>query len=164
MPPLMMIGGRTDDRHHERTRPPVAAAPAAADTSTGEIRERQDSREAEANGSNVEPLRRTECVRRLFAGWIVAGRSPDVARSVAGHEERNSSHGVDGHCSTDRSKQAGCGGCRGGTRQAGACVANPPRRHESRSVGLPCATARKTDRQRVKRTSPCRVKFPGNNR
>ena len=145
------VGGRADDSRNQRTPARAAglfgsAADGTAAPSTGIDRERQAGRETEANGGNVKPLRRTECVRRLFDGGTVSGRSPDVARSVAGHEERDGANECGRHCETDRSDPQGSDERSGGVAETRVATARSPRGADGGSVGLSRRTVGQTDR------------------
>ena len=147
-----MSGGRHDEPRNQRT--PArsvgllgSATDGTAATSTGINQERQGGRETEANGGNVEPLRRTQCVRRLFDGGPVTGRSSDVVRSVAGHEaRRDGANKLDRHRTANRSQSAGRDERSGGAAETRVASARSPRWIHRGSVGLSRRTVGQTDR------------------
>ena len=145
------VGGRADDSRNQRTPTRAAgllgsAADGTAETSTGINRERQEGREAEAHSGNVEPLRGTQCVRRLFDGGPVASRSPDVVRSVAGHEEWHGANECGRHCETDRSEPQGGDERSAGVAKTRVASARSPRGTDGGRVGLSRRTVGQTDR------------------
>jgi hypothetical protein len=94
-------------------------------TGTGSCSERSEGTcRQDWPSENFGPLRGVKCVRRLFAGGVVAGGAGSVALPLPGHPERDRQHGTSGHCtpggvvSSSGSKgnrqimQTGFAGCR----------------------------------------------------